>query len=182
VARGALLITILASRATEALSQAPDPSAGRSLAAQAFAPQEIVEAALNIATLNTKDVLMDLGSGDGRVIMAAAHRGARAIGFDIDAHLIETSRHNAVAQGLAERAHFELQDFLQADVHSATVVFAYLSRDGIEKVRQQLVPNLRSGTRLVSVTYDLPGWQPAKTAYVKDAHGVQYILYLWIVK
>jgi ribosomal protein L11 methylase PrmA len=140
-----------------------------------------VEAALNMASLNSKDVLIDLGSGDGRVILAAARRGARAIGFDIDAHLVETSRHNAVAQGLADRAHFEMQDFLQADVHFATVVFAYLSRDGIEKVRQQVVPNLRSGTRLVSLTYDLPGWLPTKTAYVKDAHGVQYILYLWVV-
>jgi precorrin-6B methylase 2 len=176
-----LTLIILFVNAQEALSQVDAPSE-KILAAQAHTPVEVVEAALSLASLTPKDTLFDMGSGDGRVVFAAARRGAHATGFDIDKKLIEDARRNAASLHLEHLADFEVKDFLDADVSSATVIFAYLSRSGMEKIRQQIVPKLRSGTRLVSVTFDLPGWMPTKTELVKDAKGVRYVIYLWTIK
>lgn len=177
---GLVLGLMFLALAVPVAGQQPASSNG-SLAAQAFAPREVVDGALNLVGLSVNDVLVDLGSGDGRVVIAAARRGARAIGIDIDADLIAASRREAAALGLEGRARFEAQDLLKTDVGRATVIFAYLSREGMERIRQQVVPNLRKGSRLVSVTFDLPGWEPAKTQFVKDARGVQYVLYVWTI-
>ena len=174
-------LVFMATTKPVAAPQAPPRPQGGSLAAQAFAPQEVVDAALSLVGLNPKDTLVDLGSGDGRVVIAAARRGARATGLDIDAELVAAARREAASLGLGLSARFETQDFLKADVREATVVFVYLSREGMEKVRQQVVPGLRKGSRLVSVTYDMPGWEPSRTEFVKDAQGVRYVLYMWII-
>ena len=177
----ALYLAAMRSIPLDARQQSVSTPPGGSLAAQAFAPQEVVDAALTLVGLRSNDVVVDLGSGDGRVVLSAARRGAKGVGIDIDGELIAASRREANALGLDTRARFEVQDFLKTDVGHATIVFVYLSREGMDRIRQQVIPNLKKGSRLISVSFDLPGWEPERVQFVKDARGVQYILYMWTI-
>ena len=125
-------------------------------------PNDMVEKMLDMAKVTPQDFVIDLGSGDGRNVIAAARRGARALGVEYDPGLVEVSRRAAAAAGLADRATFVQGDMYEADISRATVLILFLIPDNLRK----LAPKFRAlapGTRIVSNTYDIAGWYPEAT-------------------
>jgi SAM-dependent methyltransferase len=123
-------------------------------------PDFVVDAMLDLARVGEGDVLYDLGSGDGRIVIAAALRGARGVGIEIEPGLVELSRENAGQAGVADRVEFRLEDFFEADFRDATVVALYLRRKINAKLAPVLAEQLAPGTRVVCHRYDIPGWTP----------------------
>lgn len=143
-------------------------------------PLDVAERMLTLAKVKSGDVLYDLGSGDGRLVIAAAKRfGARAVGFEIDPGLVKLARENARKQGVENLVEFRQQDFLTADISPASVITLYLSYDGNLAVRPQLMQQLRSGARVVSYTFDMGDWSPKIAESYRDKGGNAHMLYLW---
>ncbi len=138
-------------------------------------PRATVDEMLRIAGVGPDDVVYDLGSGDGRVVIAAAQKfGARAVGVEINAELVARSRRNAERAGVSARVRFLEQDLFATDLGEATVVALYLSPNLNLKLRPALL-RLKPGTRVVSHGSDLGEWRPdRRTAIRKD-------VYLWYV-
>ena len=145
-------------------------------------PQEVVERMLALTAVKKGDVIYDLGSGDGRILITAAKKyGVRGVGFEIDPGLVKLARENARKQGVEKLVEIRQQDFLTADLSPATVVTLYLSQDGNLAVRQHLMNQLRSGARVVSYTFDMGDWQPKIAENYRDAGGETHVIYLWEV-
>jgi len=150
-------------------------------------PDEVVERMLVIAGTAADDFVMDLGSGDGRIVIAAAQKfGARGLGVDIDARLVAQSRENARRAGVAERVTFEERDVLTADLGRATVVTLYLLPFLMDKLQLKLLRELRPGARIVSHAFPMPGWKPDRTETMRIAkrhpgQGDESRIYLWLV-
>jgi precorrin-6B methylase 2 len=143
-------------------------------------PQVVVERMLTLARMKSDDVLYDLGSGDGRIVIAAAKKyGAKAVGFEIDPGLVKLARENARREGVENLVEFRQQDFLTADLSPASVVTLYLSYDGNLAVRPQLMQQLKSGARVVSYTFDMGDWPPKIAESYRDKGGNAHMLYLW---
>ncbi|MGZ8210249.1 MAG: class I SAM-dependent methyltransferase [Burkholderiales bacterium] len=113
---------------------------------------------LDLARLTPRDYLIDLGSGDGRFVIAAAKRGARALGVEYNPDLIEVSRRTAAIEGVAERATFVQGDLYQADISEATVLALFLMPDMLSKLRAKFL-ELTPGTRIVSHHFAIDGWE-----------------------
>jgi trans-aconitate methyltransferase len=144
-------------------------------------PQRVVEAMLEVARVSRDDIVYDLGSGDGRIVITAAQKyGARGIGYDIDPERIEEARANARAAGVEGRVRFELQNIFTADFREATVVTMYLLPDVNLKIKPRLLDQLRPGTRVVSHAFDLGEWKPDRVLNIKGDDG-QYTVYFWVV-
>lgn len=140
-------------------------------------PDEVVREMLELAKVESRDTVYDLGSGDGRIVIAAAKDfGAHGVGIDIDPERIAESRANAETAGVSERVRFIQQDLFGADLKEATVVTLYLLPGVNNRLKPKLLAELRPGTRVVSHSFDIEGWDPAKT---KESYG--RTLYLWIV-
>jgi SAM-dependent methyltransferase len=122
-------------------------------------PPELVEKMLDLARVTPQDVLMDLGSGDGRLVIAAAKRGARAIGVEYSRNMVELSRANARAAGVGERAEFVQGDMYEADVSQATVLGLFLLPGNMFKLREKFL-FMRPGSRIVANEYGVDGWAP----------------------
>lgn len=138
-------------------------------------PHVVIEEMLRLAGVTDKDVVMDLGSGDGRLpITAALLYGARGLGVDLDPELVEQSRAWAEAAGLADRVRFQQQDLFKADLSEATVITLYLL-PGIMGRLQQTLYNLKPGTRLVSHDFRLGDWQPDAVTQIRKN------TFLWVV-
>jgi hypothetical protein len=135
-----------------------------------------VKRMLVMAEVGKNDVLYDLGSGDGRIVISAAKRGARAIGVDIDPERIRESRDNARKAGVPDRAQFHQGSLFDADVREATVVSLYLLPEVNLKLRPKLLRDLRPGTRVVSHDFDMGEWKPDRTATLGND-----TIYLWFV-
>jgi 2-polyprenyl-3-methyl-5-hydroxy-6-metoxy-1,4-benzoquinol methylase len=145
-------------------------------------PHEAVEAMLNIANVTAKDVVYDLGSGDGRIPIAAAKRGARAVGIDIDPVRIKEATANASKQGVSDRVSFRNEDLFEADFGEATVITLYLLQTLNEKLQPKL-QKLKPGTRIVSHAFRMgPDWPPDQTQEVKTADRGTVTIYFWTVK
>lgn len=131
-------------------------------------PAPVVDAMLALAEVGEGDVLYDLGSGDGRIPIAAATKfGIRAVGIEIDPDLVATARANAHAAGVAGQVEFRQQDLFQADIGEATVVTLYLLQSLNVKLRPKLLSELRPGTRIVSHAFDMADeWPPEDTRHV----------------
>ena len=142
-------------------------------------PDPLVDTMLDIAGVSERDVVMDLGSGDGRTVIAAARRGARAIGVEFDAELVELSRATAVAAGVAERATFVNADLFETDLSPATVITMFLLPELNSRLRPRLL-ELAPGTRIVSNTWDLEEWTADATEVLDPCPGFCTAL-LWIV-
>jgi SAM-dependent methyltransferase len=133
------------------------------------------------------DLVADLGSGDGRIVIAAARRfGARGLGIELDGRLAEASRENARLAGVADRVSIVQGDVLAADFSQASVVTVYLLPGLIDKLQPRFVDELKPGTRVVSHAFRMAGWRPdrAETVRVAKPHagqGDESVLYLWIV-
>jgi precorrin-6B methylase 2 len=120
-------------------------------------PPELVEKMLDMAAVTPQDVVMDLGSGDGRNIIAAARRGARAIGVEYNDKMVEYSQRKAVEAGVADKATFIQGDMYAADISKATVMALFLLPDNLTKLRDKFL-QLKPGTRLVLNTFGIPEW------------------------
>jgi SAM-dependent methyltransferase len=140
-------------------------------------PEAVVQEMLRLAGVTKNDVVYDLGSGDGRIVIAAAQRfGARGVGIDIDPDRVAEATANARQAGVADRVTFRQQDLFEADIREATVVTMYLLPGVNERLRPKLLRDLRPGTRLVSHAFDMGDWKPER---VVEAHGST--LYYWVV-
>lgn len=123
-------------------------------------PDQVVDAMLALAGVSARDVVLDLGSGDGRIVITAATRfGARGMGVEIDPALVQLSNENARKAGVADRVRFVEQDLFATDLTQATVITMYLLPDVNLKLRPELL-KLRPGTRIVSHDWDMGDWQP----------------------
>ena len=112
---------------------------------------------LDVAKVTANDVVVDLGSGDGRTVIAAAKRGAKAIGFEYNADLVELSRKLAKEAGVADKASFVQGDMYQAEFPDATVLALFLLPTNLEKLQDKFLA-LKPGTRLVLNTFRISGW------------------------
>jgi len=139
-------------------------------------PQPVVDAMLALAQVRKTDVVYDLGSGDGRIVITAAQKyGARGVGIEIDPQLVKQARANAAAAGVANRVRFVSQNLFDADVRSATVVTLYLLQSLNERLRPKLVRELSPGARVVSHVFNMgPEWPPERTEIVDRSR-----IYLW---
>ena len=131
-------------------------------------PQAVVEGMLEIAQVRASDVVYDLGSGDGRIVITAARKyGARGVGVEIDGGLVQRARENAAAAGVSDRVRFVSGNLFASDISEATVVTLYLLQSINERLRPKLVRELKPGTRIVSHVFNMgPEWPPQKTVAV----------------
>jgi SAM-dependent methyltransferase len=144
-------------------------------------PEQVVAEMLRVAGVGKRDVLYDLGSGDGRIVVTAAKRfGTRGTGIDIDPLRVQESNENARAAGVSNRVRFIQGDIFDADIRPATVVTLYLLPAVNMKLRPKLLRELRPGTRVVSHNYDMGDWKPEKTIQVRLS-GSTHTVYYWVV-
>ncbi len=124
-------------------------------------PPDVVDAMLKLAKVTSNDVVYDLGSGDGRILIAAAKTfGARGVGIDIDPERTREATANARASGVADKVTFRTEDLFTADISPATVVTLYLSPAVNSRLAGKLMKELKPGTRIVSHAFDLGDWKP----------------------
>ena len=144
--------------------------------------QALVDKMLDMAKLTPNDYLMDLGSGDGRTVITAAKRGARATGIEYNPNMVELSKRNAAAAGVSDRAHFVRADLFQTDLSQATVITMFLLPSINQKLRPKIL-DLKPGTRIVSNSFTMGEWQDDETATVDSTQGctTYCTAHLWIV-
>jgi SAM-dependent methyltransferase len=144
-------------------------------------PQMVVDKMLDMAKVTPKDFVMDLGSGDGRTVITAAKRGARALGIEYNPSMVELARRAAEQAGVSDRATFEKADLFETDLSKASVITMFLLPD----INLQLRPNilkLKPGTRVVSNTFTMGDWEPDAKADLSSTCGASYCTaLLWIV-
>ena len=144
-------------------------------------PTDVVTEMLRLANVKADDVVYDLGSGDGRIVIAAARDfGARGVGIEIDPGLVALSTERAQRAGVADRVTFRSDDLFEVDLSEATVVTLYLSYRMNQRLRPKLMRELRPGSRVVSHDFDMGDWPPAKTVRVpwRDRESD---IYLWTI-
>ena len=175
---GRLALLIVAAIATAGLAARQTPDR---LAPFATTPPDVVDRMLTLAGVTAADVVYDLGSGDGRIPIAAARKfGARGVGIEIDPALVSEARANAKAAGVDRLVEFKLQDALTADVSPATVVTLYVLASGNAKLRPLLTRQLRPGARIVSHAFSMgSAWPADKVDHFTSAQGDEVTLYLW---
>ena len=150
-------------------------------------PQQVVDRMLALAQVKPTDYVVDLGSGDGRIVLTAAKKyGARGLGVEIDRGLVRDARAAAARDGLSDRARFEIQDLFETDLGDATVLTLYLLPEMNRKLAPRILEQMKPGTRVVSQEWGIGDWQPDVretvagteewTGWVKE-RGV----FLWIV-
>jgi SAM-dependent methyltransferase len=135
----------------------------------------LVEAMLDVAKVSPNDYVIDLGSGDGRIVIAAAKRGARAVGFEYNPDMVELSRSNAKKEGVSDRANFVNADLFESNFSQATVITMYLLPQLNLKLRPKII-DLKPGTRIVSHAFDMGDWNADQTIQQEGRTA-----YLWIV-
>jgi SAM-dependent methyltransferase len=145
-------------------------------------PFEIVEQMLRLAKVGPADTVYDLGSGDGRLVIAAVRdfRARAAIGIEMDPAVVARSREHARRAGVGDRVTFLQQDFFRADLGPASVVTLYLTREVNLRLRPKLLAELRPGTRVVSFDFDMGGWEPREVVRVA-VDGRTTPVYLWVM-
>ena len=143
-------------------------------------PPDVVDRMLDLASITSRDVLYDLGCGDGRIVIAAARKfGARGVGVDIDPARIAEAQRNAARAQVEHLVTFRLQDALDTDVSEATVVTLYLLSAQNVALRPNLTRQLRPGARIVSHNYAMGDWDPDVVDTFTSADGQSRTLYLW---
>ena len=182
----AVVLALTATVATAVVAAGPAaPQGGQptpNLAPYMATPQEVVDRMLQMAEVTKGDVVYDLGSGDGRLVITAAKRyGARGVGIDIDPALLTQSRANARKEGVENLVEFRQQDALTVDVSPASVVTLYLLSGANLKLRPTLQKQLKPGSRVVSHQFGMGDWVPTRTETITDQRGTSRLLYLWII-
>jgi SAM-dependent methyltransferase len=141
-------------------------------------PAEVVQAMTQLAAVKPGDLVYDLGCGDGRIVIAAAKLGARAVCVDIDPLRITDAQENARSAGVAESIEFRNQDLFAVDLAAATVVMLFLSPEFNLKLKPRLQA-LRPGTRIVSHWHTMGDWKPQKELSVSRGFR-EHPVYLWV--
>ncbi|RPI43886.1 MAG: class I SAM-dependent methyltransferase [Betaproteobacteria bacterium] len=173
----AILCVALALPPIDAAAQSFEPKVGQPGKDVIWVPtpDALVARMLDMAKATPQDYLVDLGSGDGRTVIAAAKRGIKALGIEYNADMVEVSKRNAEAAGVADRVKFIQGDIFTTDFSQATVVTMYLLSSLNLKLRPTLL-NMKPGTRIVSHAFTMGDWSPDETASVEG-----YSAYLWII-
>jgi Methyltransferase domain len=127
----------------------------------------MVEKMLDMAKVTPQDFVMDLGSGDGRTIIAAAKRGARALGVEYNTDLVEFAKRQAALAGVGEKAQFVQGDMYEADISKATVLALFLLPSNLDKLKAKFL-DLPAGTRIVANTFWVEGWMPDESEVMQD--------------
>jgi tRNA G37 N-methylase Trm5 len=145
-------------------------------------PQDVVDRMLELAGVKKGDVVYDLGSGDGRIVITAAKKyGVKAIGFEIDPERIKESHENIRKAGVGHLVEIRQQDILTVDLSGATVLTMYLLPDVNLKVRPAIQSQMKAGSRVVSHDFDMGDWKAERMERIKDASGWDHTIYLWRV-
>lgn len=145
-------------------------------------PHHSVSAMLELAQVGSRDVLYDLGSGDGRIAIAAAkHCGATAVGIETHAGRVEQATERARAAGLHRKVRFICQDLFEADLRPASVVTLFLLPEANWLLRPKLLAELAPGSRIVSYIHEMGDWKPERMRYTVDRLGWYHRYYLWTV-
>ncbi|HET7008057.1 MAG TPA: class I SAM-dependent methyltransferase, partial [Candidatus Binatia bacterium] len=130
--------------------------------------------------VTAKDYVIDLGSGDGRTVITAAKRGAKALGIEYNPEMVELSKRNAAKEGVSDKASFVKADLFESDLSQAQVITMFLLPDINIRLRPKIL-NLKPGTRIVSNTFTMGDWSADETATVKDGCASYCTAHLWIV-
>ena len=167
----AMLISSLSAAAQQPAAPTPDihyvPTSGG-----------VTDAMLKLAKVTPSDVVYDLGSGDGRIVIAAAKKyGARGVGIELDPELIKTATKNARKAGVADKVTFIQADLFKADLSDATVVTLYLSNSINRRIASILQRQLKPGARIVSHRFDMGDWKPEADVRLEGTH-----VYLWTIR
>ena len=144
--------------------------------------QVMVDRMLDMAKVTSSDYVIDLGSGDGRTVIQAAKRGARALGIEYNPDMVELSKRNAAKEGVSDRASFVKADIFQSDFSQATVITLFLLPDLNLKLRPTLL-SLKPGTRIVSNSFTMGEWEDDDTLTADAKDGCTYwcIAHMWVV-
>jgi SAM-dependent methyltransferase len=143
-------------------------------------PQSLVDQMLDMAKVTSKDYVIDLGSGDGRTVITAAKRGAKALGIEYNPDMVELSKRNAAKAGVSDKARFVKADLFESDFSQATVITMFLLPDINLKLRPKIL-GLKPGTRIVSNSFTMGEWTADETTSAKDGCTSYCTAYLWIV-
>jgi SAM-dependent methyltransferase len=143
-------------------------------------PQALVEKMLDVAKVTPKDYVIDLGSGDGRTVISAAKRGARALGIEYNPDMVELSKRNAAKEGVNDRATFVNADLFESDLSQATVIIMFLLADINLKLRPRIL-DLMPGTRIVSNNFTMGAWSADQIVTAEDDCVSYCVAYFWIV-
>jgi SAM-dependent methyltransferase len=190
-----VLFTVLFSLAIAIAGLAFEPSTVWAQAAQRYTdegkkivpyvptPQEVVERMLELAQVKKGDVVYDLGSGDGRIVVTAAKKyGVKAIGFEIDPERIKESAENIKKAGVGDLVEIRQQDIRTVDLSPATVLTMYLLPEVNLMIRPNIWKQMKPGSRVVSHDFDMGDWKPLRTEHIKDGSSWDHTLYLWHVE
>ncbi len=143
-------------------------------------PHEVVTRMLELAEIKQGDVLYDLGSGDGRIVVAAAKKfGIRAVGFEIDPGLVKDSRQIIKQAGLEELVEIREQDIRTVDFSPASIVTLYLYPAANLRLRPVLLRDLKPGSRVISHDFGMGSWKPDRVARLQDTAGFSRTIYRW---
>jgi SAM-dependent methyltransferase len=142
-------------------------------------PQALVDKMLDMAKVTPKDYVIDLGSGDGRTVITAAKRGAKALGIEYNPDMVELSKRNAAKEGVTDKATFVKADIFTSDFSKAQVITMFLLPSINLKLRPKIL-DLKPGTRIVSNSFDMEEWKPDETATVESCNN-WCTAHLWIV-
>ena len=172
-----------AAQQTQTQTQTPfEPQVGQPGKDVVWVPtdEQLVEKMLDLAKITPQDFVMDLGSGDGRNIIGAAKRGARAVGVEYNPQMVQLSRENAKKAGVADKATFIEGDMYEADISKATALVLFLLPVNLEKLTPKFL-DLKPGTRIVDNTFAIPGWDPDVTERLETDCQTWCSALLWIV-
>ena len=172
-----------AAQQTQTQTQTPfEPQVGQPGKDVVWVPtdEQLVEKMLDLAKITPQDFVMDLGSGDGRNIIGAAKRGARAVGVEYNPQMVELSRQNAKKAGVADKATFIEGDMYEADISKATALVLFLLPVNLEKLTPKFL-DMKPGTRIVDNTFAIPGWDPDVTERLETDCQTWCSALLWIV-
>jgi len=140
-------------------------------------PENVVAEMLKLAHLTKGDVLYDLGSGDGRIVITAAKKyGITGVGYDLNPERIREAQENAKKAGVADRVSFRQEDLFQADISKASVVTLYLLPSVNLRLKPKLFKELKPGTRIISHDFDMGDWKPEKTIDLNE-----HKIYFWTI-
>lgn len=162
---------------TAALAQ--PPAIGNKLSPYVASPSRVVDMMLDMARVKQGDVVYDLGSGDGRILIAAANRHAQAVGVEINAKLVADATAEISRAGVADRVRVIQGDVLSTDFSQASVVTIYMDSSSNAKLRPQLEKYLKAGARVVSHDAEIPGWKPIMVQRTQE--GRNHTIYLYEV-
>ncbi len=144
-------------------------------------PDIVVEKMLQLAEVNGDDILYDLGSGDGRIPIAAAQRfGTRGVGIDLNPERVREAKSNASSAQVTHKVEFIEGNIFDLDFSEATVLFLYLFPEVNMKLRPRIL-DMKPGTRVISHNYDMGDWKPERVEKIKAPSGTEHTLYLWRV-